>query len=1035
VTQVSPAEAVFFAALAKVDPAERAAYLNEACGTDADLRRQVERLLAAHPQVGSFLQDDAAAHPSPLGGMGRDVRGGATVDAPVAEAPGTVIGPYKLLKQLGEGGMGTVFLAEQSQPVQRKVALKVIKSGMDSHQVIARFEAERQALALMDHPNIARVLDAGTTAGGRPYFVMELVKGVPITRYCDEHHLTPKQRLELFVPVCQAVQHAHQKGIIHRDLKPSNVLVCLYDGHPVPKVIDFGVAKAAGPKLTEKTLFTEVGSVVGTLEYMSPEQAELNQLDIDTRSDIYSLGVVLYELLTGTTPLERKRFKEAAFLEVLRLIREEEPPRPSTRLSESKDSLPSISAQRQTEPAKLTRLVRGELDWIVMKALEKDRNRRYETANGFALDVQRYLADEPVEACPPSAGYRIGKFVRRNRGPVLAAGVFVLLLAAGVAGTAAGLVRALAAERAAGDALAQATAEQAKTQAALTAESAAKARTREALDVLTAGVVRTMFAKQPELGEAEKAFLRKVLEFYEAFTQEAGGTAEARSLRAKGYFQVASLHSLLGEQREAAAGYRQAEDVLGRLADEFPEAPEYRENLGITCDNLGVCLAELGDEAGAETAFNKSVAAWKKLADDSPKTVPYIRGLAAARGGLASLRRMQAKYEDALEGCGQALGLMEKVAAEADAVPSDRQSAARMRSNLAQLLGDLRRYAEAKDAYDQAVMVQEKALAELPAVPQARRELAESYHGLGVVLAESGKEEDAAPVFQQAIDLQKRLAEEFPNVHRYRQELALTYGDLGRLQDRRHRYGDAEAAYRRAVEWGEKAAKESGGAPGDREALGRSLAGLGGALANQQKVADAEQAYGQALPHQRKLVDDFPRVPQYRDELVDTLVRLAMLHMQRREFADALTLLEQARLHLEAALEVAPKDPTSRRFYRDRLRVVAQIYFALADHARVAAAADELARFGYDPANDAMDGMIWLCGCAAMAEKDDTLTEARRGELIESYARRALALLRRAVENGFKDVARLKQDPRLALLRARDEFKELLADLEGKSKE
>src|SRR5438045_2018803 len=327
--------------------------------------------------------------------------------------------------------MGTVFMAEQTQPVQRKVALKVIKPGMDSRQVIARFEAERQALAMMDHVNIARVLDAGATEAGRPYFVMELVHGVPITKYCDDNRLTPRERLELFVPVCQAIQHAHQKGIIHRDVKPSNVMVTLYDGKPVPKVIDFGVAKATEQKLTERTLFTQDGTLVGTLEYMSPEQAEMSALGVDTRSDIYSLGVLLYELLTGSTPLTHKRLKEAAYAEILRVIKEEEPPRPSTRLSDSGETLASISAQRHTEPAKLTRLVRGELDWIVMKALEKDRNRRYETANGLAMDLQRYLADEPVVACPPSRAYRLRKFARRNKGPVLAASLVVLALVGG----------------------------------------------------------------------------------------------------------------------------------------------------------------------------------------------------------------------------------------------------------------------------------------------------------------------------------------------------------------------------------------------------------------------------------------------------------------------------------------------------------------------------------------------------------------------------------------------------------------------------
>jgi serine/threonine protein kinase/WD40 repeat protein len=443
---MSPAETVFFAALGKADPAERAAYLNAACGAYAELRRQVERLLAAHPDVGSFLHEDPV-QPSPLARVEPGEQVGATVEGPAAERAGTVIGPYKLLQEIGEGGMGTVWMAQQQEPVKRVVALKLIKAGMDSRQVITRFEAERQALALMDHPNIARVLDGGTTKGEsggvspwRPYFVMDLVKGVPITRYCDEHHLTPRQRLELFVPVCQAVQHAHQKGIIHRDLKPSNVLVALYDGKPVPKVIDFGVAKAAGQSLTDKPLVTDFGNIIGTLEYMSPEQAEVNQLDIDTRSDIYSLGVLLYELLTGSPPFTRKDLAKAGMLEMLRVIREQEPSRPSTKLSTS-DGLPTLAANRGTEPAKLTKLVRGELDWIVMKAMEKDRGRRYETANGFAMDVQRFLADEPVLACPPSVLYRFRKFARRNRGPVLAASLVLLAMAAGIVGTTWGLIQ------------------------------------------------------------------------------------------------------------------------------------------------------------------------------------------------------------------------------------------------------------------------------------------------------------------------------------------------------------------------------------------------------------------------------------------------------------------------------------------------------------------------------------------------------------------------------------------------------------------
>jgi WD40 repeat protein/serine/threonine protein kinase len=406
-------EDIFHEALACSSPAQRAAYLEQACAGDPALRVSLEELLRANAGASGFLDPPT---PPPV----------ATLDGNSArERSGAMIGPYKLIEQIGDGGMGTVWMAQQTAPVKRLVAVKLIKAGMDSRQVIARFEAERQALALMDHANIARVLDAGTTEAGRPYFVMDLVKGIPITRYCDEHHLTPRQRLELYIPVCQAIQHAHQKGIIHRDLKPSNVLVALYDGRPVPKVIDFGVAKAAGPTLTEKTLVTGFGAIVGTLEYMSPEQAEINQLDIDTRSDIYSLGVLLYELLTGTTPLDRKRLKETSFLELLRIVREQDAPTLSNRLGATLE-LPSIAANRGLEPAKLTKVVRGELDWIVMKALEKDRNRRYETANSFALDVERYLNDEPVEACPPSARYRFRKFARRHKRGLLTAAVAVL---------------------------------------------------------------------------------------------------------------------------------------------------------------------------------------------------------------------------------------------------------------------------------------------------------------------------------------------------------------------------------------------------------------------------------------------------------------------------------------------------------------------------------------------------------------------------------------------------------------------------------
>lgn len=414
-----------FAAAIKLTGDLRATYLAAACGLDVRLREQLEALLRAHDESGGLLPKQVeprldVTHLAP----GQTAAGQASVGMLIS-------GRYKLMEAIGEGGMGEVWVADQLAPIRRRVALKLIKLGMDSRSVLARFEAERQALALMDHPNIAKVFDAGTTDDGRPYFVMELVKGTPITDFCDARRMTAKQRLELFIPVCLAIQHAHTKGIIHRDIKPSNVLVALHDERPVPKVIDFGVAKAVGQQLTEKTLCTGFGNLVGTPAYMAPEQATFNQLDIDTRADVYALGVLLYELLAGSPPVEPERLKQAALDEILRLIRDEEPPRPSQRLSTSQAKA-SIAEVRHSDPIKLAELIRGELDWIVMRALEKDRNRRYETANGFAADVQRYLAGEPVQAVPPSTAYRLKTFARKNRVMLSTAAAFTVLLLAAV---------------------------------------------------------------------------------------------------------------------------------------------------------------------------------------------------------------------------------------------------------------------------------------------------------------------------------------------------------------------------------------------------------------------------------------------------------------------------------------------------------------------------------------------------------------------------------------------------------------------------
>ncbi len=896
---------------------------------------------------------------------------------------GTVIaGKYKLTEKVGEGGMGSVWVASQTEPVKRKVAIKLIKAGMDSKAVLARFDAERQALAVMDHPNIAKVLDGGLH-DGRPYFVMELVKGVTITTFCDERKLTPAQRLELFVPVCQAIQHAHQKGVIHRDIKPSNVLVALYDDRPVVKVIDFGIAKATGAALTEHTLDTGIGAVVGTPAYMSPEQASLNNLDIDTRSDVYALGVLLYELLTGSPPFSGKELQKKGVLEMLRVVREEEPPRPSHKLSTA-DALPSLSTNRGTEPKKLTGLLRNELDWIVMKALEKDRTRRYETANGFAADVNRYLSGEAVQAHPPSAGYRLKKFVRRHRGQVLAASLVLLALVGGMAGTTFGLIQAWEAKeresaRADGERQAKEVAVEAEARAISEKKKAVEFRDQalNALRATTGEDVVKLIGEKNELTQNERDYLEAIARRWQGFALSRDNDILTRAYRAEGHGKVADLWFKLGRTEDARVELQSALDLQKLLARENPSVPIFREALANTHQRMGSLLGAIGASEEARQHYRMSGDMFKALIKDDPNQPTYQRQLAGIHMNNAVLLREvwhDLAYSEANSG--------RPVVSRA-------------------------RWEEATAEYQLALELQKKLAGRFPDDTEYQAFLAKTQHNFaGHLMLVPGRIEQAQTEFESARDAQTKLAERFPNSPEYTLDLATTHSGLGKFFSDQELRGKAEPEYKRAIELLRTLVRRYPAVPAYQITLAAVLNNYGHLLEN---PGESLVWYDQAIEILQPLLAKESRDVAVRQYLRNCHWNRGIAKGQLGKHAEVLK-------DWDRAIELSP--PQAQRNMRAS-RAIPRVASGMV--AEGVADAAELTKSGdWDSDQWYNFACVYSLASVKLADKK------------QEYADRAMELLAKAVKAGFKDADQMKTDSDLAPLREREDFKKLLADLEAK---
>jgi serine/threonine protein kinase/tetratricopeptide (TPR) repeat protein len=821
-------DSIVYSARALADPAARREYLDGACEGDEALRARVEASLQANePTV------DHVWAPGPISSAETVAATGGARRGPLLEGPGTQLGPYRLLERLGEGGFGTVFLAEQEEPIVRRVAVKILKPGMDTQKVVTRFELERQALAMMDHPNIARVIDAGATPTGRPFFVMDLVVGAPISEYCDRNGLSVEARLELFAQVCNAVQHAHTKGIIHRDIKPSNVLVSTHDGKPHAKVIDFGIAKAMADRPAGETLFTVDGAMIGTPEYMSPEQAE-GSLDIDTRTDVYSLGVLLYELLTGSTPFSTRELQAAGLAEVRRIIREVDPPKPSTRLGHSAETLATAAAKRQTAPKRLSAIVRGELDWIVMRALEKDRQRRFPTANALGMDVQRYLSGEPVVAAPPGAAYRLGKFVRRHRGGVLAAAAVAAALVIGAVAFAW-----------------QATVARGQRDRAVVAEQQARKRADELRKV---SEFQAAMLAQVDPASAGRMLTKEVMQGFEKALAQAGVPERARAAQVAGFSGQWSRVNATDAARnliDLTILKPAASAIDARFADQPAVDAQLRQVLADLYKTLGLYdAARPLQERALETRR-------RVLGEEHEETLRSLGALGDLLRAQGKLAEAEPFERDALEKCRRILG-------------AEHPFTLVSINNYAFLLMLQGKHAESEPLCREALGKMQRVLG------KDDRETLRTQGNLALVLQSLGRLPEAEPVYREVLDRRRRvLGEEDPDT-------ATAVNDLGFLLLGQGRFVEAEPFLREALEKYRRVYGE------EHPETVTAILNLGYDLQCQGKLAEAE-------PFEREAVEKYGRaVGRDHPNTLAAMNNLALLLQDQRKYAEAEALLREA---------------------------------------------------------------------------------------------------------------------------------------------